>query len=95
MNISELTVQVVVALICAGIATILLPRRVPGGLMGLILVGLVGVWLGDWAFALLQTRFNLSLPWLYWDFQGVLIIPAIIGSAIVLFLLTSLVRWEN
>lgn len=93
MDISHLLVQVIVAIVCAGVANILVPRRIPGRLIGLILIGLAGVWVGEWGFALLRQRFGINYAWLYWQIQGVLIIPAIVGCAIVLYLVTTFLRW--
>jgi uncharacterized membrane protein YeaQ/YmgE (transglycosylase-associated protein family) len=95
MDISQLVVQIVVAVICAGIANIIVPRKIPGRLAGLILIGLAGVWVGQWGFSLLRQEFGISFPWLYWQIQGVLIIPAIIGSAIVLYLVTLFLKWGH
>lgn len=93
MDIARLFVHLTIAGFCAGIATILIPRRVPGKLLGLVLIGLAGVWVGDWVFLLLSQQFNLALPVLYTQIQGVLIIPAIVGSTIVLYLVTTFFRW--
>jgi len=92
MDITQLAVQVVVAIVCAGIANILVPRRIPGKLFGLVVIGLLGVWLGQWGFALIRQRFGINFEVLSWDIQGVLIIPAIIGSAIVLYLVTLFLK---
>jgi uncharacterized membrane protein YeaQ/YmgE (transglycosylase-associated protein family) len=53
-----------------------------------VLIGLAGVWLGEWGFTQLRSQFGINYTFLYWQIQGVLIIPAIIGSAIVLYLVT-------
>jgi len=95
MDITQLAIQVVVAIVCAGVANILVPRRIPGKLFGLVLIGLVGVWLGQWGFALMRQRFGLDFELLSWDIQGVLIIPAIIGSAIVLYLVTLFLKMAH
>ncbi|MEO1210971.1 MAG: hypothetical protein AAFX78_15715 [Cyanobacteria bacterium J06638_20] len=92
MNITQLAIQIVVAIVAAGIANILVPRRIPGRLPGLVIIGLVGVWVGEWGFRLMQQRFNIYWPILSWDIQGVQIIPAILGSAIVLYLVTLLIK---
>ena len=92
MDITRLAVQVVVAIVCAGLATILVPRRIPGRLVGLVLLGLIGVWVGEWGFALMRARFGLNFAFLAWNIEGVLIVPAIIGSAIVLYLVTLFLK---
>jgi uncharacterized membrane protein YeaQ/YmgE (transglycosylase-associated protein family) len=95
VEIARLLVHLIIAGVCAGIATILIPRRVPGKLLGLMVIGLAGVWVGDWAFLLLSQQFGLALPVLYTQIQGVLIIPAIVGSTIVLYLVTTFLRWAQ
>ncbi|MBD1910567.1 MULTISPECIES: hypothetical protein [unclassified Leptolyngbya] len=92
MDITQLVVQVVVAIVCAGVANILVPRRIPGKLFGLVMIGLLGVWVGQWGFALMRQRLGIAFPFLTWDIEGVLIIPAIIGSAIVLYLVTLFLK---
>lgn len=93
MDAPRLLVQIILAMICAGIANILIPRKIPGKLVGLLLIGLAGVWFGEWGFVLLRQRFGINYAFLYWNIQGVLIIPAIIGSAVVMYLVTTLLRW--
>ncbi|MBF2077398.1 MAG: hypothetical protein IGR76_02470 [Synechococcales cyanobacterium T60_A2020_003] len=95
MDISTLLVQLAIALVCAGLATVLLPRRIPGKLAGLILIGLGGVWLGSWAAELFRQRFGLDLPFLHWDFQGVPIIPSVLGSTVILYVVTTLLKWGH
>lgn len=92
MDITRLAVQVVVAIVCAGIANILVPRRIPGKLFGLVLIGLVGVWVGEWGFALMRARFGFNFAFLNWDVAGVLIVPAIVGCAIVLYVVTLFLK---
>lgn len=92
MDITRLAVQVVVAIVCAGVANLLVPRRIPGKLPGLVVIGLLGVWVGQWGFALMRQRFGISFNLLSWDIEGVLIIPAIIGCAIVLYLVTLFLK---
>jgi uncharacterized membrane protein YeaQ/YmgE (transglycosylase-associated protein family) len=93
MDIPHLIVQIVIALLCAGIATILIPRRIPGKLIGMIAIGLAGVWLGEWGARLLRQRYGISYSFLDWNIEGVPIVPAIIGSAIILYLVTSFLKW--
>lgn len=93
MDISRIFIQIVIALLCAGVASILVPRKIPGKLVGLILIGLAGVWVGEWGFALLYSRFGLNLPILLLSFKGVRLIPAIVGSTIVLYLVTLFLKW--
>lgn len=93
MDVSNLFVKVIIALVCAGIASVLVPRRIPGKLIGLLLVGLAGVIVGEWSFALLRQQFGLNLVFLHWGIRGVPIVPAIIGSTIVLYLVTTFLKW--
>lgn len=93
MDIPHLIVQIVIAILCAGIATILIPRRIPGKLIGMIAIGLAGVWLGEWGAELLRQRYGINYSFLNWNIEGVPIVPAIIGSAIILYLVTSFLKW--
>lgn len=95
MDILHLLIRLVIAIGCAAAADVLIPRRIPGGLAGLILIGLAGVWLGEWGFALLRQEFGIDFRFLYWQIEGVLIIPAIVGCAIVLYIVTAFIRWAR
>ncbi|WP_242043535.1 hypothetical protein [Leptolyngbya sp. FACHB-671] len=64
MDIPHLIVQIVIAILCAGIATILIPRRIPGKLIGMIVIGLTGVWLGEWGTGLLRQRYGINYSFL-------------------------------
>jgi uncharacterized membrane protein YeaQ/YmgE (transglycosylase-associated protein family) len=89
----SLLVQLLIAIACAFAANILIPRQVPGKLLGLMLIGLVGVLLGQWAADYLLQQYNFTLPFLTWSFRGVPIIPSVIGSAVVLYLVTAFLSW--
>jgi len=89
----SLLVQVLIALACAFAASILIPRQVPGQLVGLVLIGLVGVIVGQWVANYLLQQYSFSLPWLTWSFQGVPVVPSVIGSAIVLYVVTAFLSW--
>lgn len=89
----RLLIQVLIAVGCATAATILIPRQVPGKALGLALIGLIGVFVGQWMAEQLLSQYNLAAPWLEWDFQGVAIVPSIIGSMIVLYLVTAFLSW--
>ncbi|MBL1174532.1 hypothetical protein [Pantanalinema sp. GBBB05] len=93
MDLAHIAIQLVVAIGCATLGNILIPRRIPGRFFGLIVTGLVGVWLGEGSYQLLQRTFKLNLPWLHFNLMGVPIIPSIIGSMIVIYLVTTLLRW--
>lgn len=89
----NLVVQLLIAIACAFIANILVPRQVPGKMFGLVLIGLIGVLLGQWVVDSLLDQYVLALPWLSWDIQGVPIIPSVVGSTIVLYLVTAFLSW--
>ena len=91
-SLTNLLVKLVIAIVCASAANLLLPRRIPGGIAGLILIGLAGIWLGEWAFLLMRREFGLNFSFLYWHVQDVLILPAIVGCTIVLYLVSALIQ---
>lgn len=93
MTIPHLLTKLLIAVICAALADLLVPRRVPGGLAGLVLIGLAGIWVGESGFILLNQEFGINFAFLYWHISGVLIVPAIIGCAIVLYLVTAFISW--
>ena len=82
MDLQKLLIQLLIALACAGVANFLVPRRIPGKLAGLILIGLAGVWLGEWVVNFLRQEYGFSLD-----------ILAILGSTIILYLVTALLSW--
>lgn len=89
----SLLVQILIALGCAFLANLLIPRQVPGKLLGLLLIGLVGVVLGQWVANYLLSQYNLTLPALTWSLRGVPVLPSIVGSAIVLYVVTAFLSW--
>ena len=92
-DVISILVQVLIALACAFTANLLVPRQVPGKLFGLVLIGLIGVFVGQWVAAYLLQQYSFSLPWLTWSFQGVPLVPSIIGSTIVLYIVTAFLSW--
>ncbi|TVQ10821.1 MAG: hypothetical protein EA368_06830 [Leptolyngbya sp. DLM2.Bin27] len=92
-DLVSLLVQVLIALVCAFAANILVPRQVPGKLLGLVLIGLIGVFLGQWVVDYLLQQYSFTQPWLAWGFQEVPVVPSIIGSAIVLYMVTTFLSW--
>ena len=93
MDLSHLAVQLLIAIVCAGLANVLLPRQIPGKFLGLIATGLVGVWVGEIGSKLLKSQLGLDSAILHWGFQDVPILPSVIGSAIVIFITTTFLSW--
>lgn len=89
----NLVVQLLIAIACAFIANILVPRQVPGKMFGLVLIGLIGVLLGQWVVDSLLGQYDIAFSWLSWNIQGVPIIPSVVGSTIVLYLVTAFLSW--
>jgi uncharacterized membrane protein YeaQ/YmgE (transglycosylase-associated protein family) len=95
MDIEQLLVKVVLAILCAGVANILIPRQVPGKLTGLVLIGLAGVVLGEWIANFIRQEYGITFDWLRWQISGVAIVPAIVGSVVVLYSITTLMSWTR
>ncbi len=93
MNMNYLVVQLVIAIACGIVGNMLIPRELPGKFLGLVLVGLLGVWLGAWSYHLLKARYGLDFAILQWQIEGVPIVPSILGSAIVIYVLTGFLQW--
>jgi uncharacterized membrane protein YeaQ/YmgE (transglycosylase-associated protein family) len=93
MELSRLVVQLIVALVCAGAANMLIPRHVPGKFFGFLVIGLLGVVVGEWGFNLLRSQYGFNYNIFYWSIERVPILPSIIGSAIVLYVVTTLLQW--
>jgi uncharacterized membrane protein YeaQ/YmgE (transglycosylase-associated protein family) len=94
VDLTYILVQIAIALVCAAIAASLIPRQIPGKWLGLIVIGFAGVWLGEWLVNFLKSTYELPMPeFVLWDFQGVPVIPAIVGSAIVLYIVTTFLTW--
>ncbi|WP_421655387.1 hypothetical protein [Leptothermofonsia sp. ETS-13] len=91
----HLAVQLIVAILCAGIANILIPHRIPGRFLGLMLTGLTGVWLGEVVFKFLKDQYGVSSDILHWGILGVPLIPSVIGSVIELYLVTTFFGWRR
>lgn len=93
IDLKYLLIQVVIAIVCAGVAGILIPRQVPGKGVGLVIIGLAGVFIGEWVANYLRREYGLNWPFLRWEVENVPIIPSIIGSTIVLYLVTAFLSW--
>ena len=66
-----------VAAVCAGIADYIAPGRVPGGFLASVVVGIIGAWIGGMMFGAMGPAL-----------AGVSLLPAILGSALLIFLLS-------
>jgi uncharacterized membrane protein YeaQ/YmgE (transglycosylase-associated protein family) len=95
MDISDLLIRFALAVVCAGLANVLIPRRIPGKVFGLVVIGIVGVFFGEWAFMLLRQEFGIDHEVLRWQIQNVPILPAVIGSAVILYVLTLVLQWAK
>jgi uncharacterized membrane protein YeaQ/YmgE (transglycosylase-associated protein family) len=93
MDLSHLMVQLVIAIACGIVGNMLIPRQIPGRFLGLIIVGLVGVWLGEWTYHFLYAQYGFNYEFLSWKVENVPIVPSVIGSAIVIYVVTSFLRW--
>lgn len=93
MDLSHIAVQLIAAIVCGWIANMLIPGRIPGKFLGFVLTGLVGVWLGETVFKLLKAQHGLNYPFLYWSVGGIAVVPSIIGCAIIVYVVTTFVRW--
>ncbi|MBX9691755.1 MAG: GlsB/YeaQ/YmgE family stress response membrane protein [Cyanobacteria bacterium] len=71
----------IVAAVCAGIAAYLVPGTIPGGFLVSVIFGILGAWLGTSMIG----GFGPSL-------FGVPIVPAILGSALLVFVLSLFAR---
>lgn len=92
-DLTRLLIQILIAILCAGVANILIPRQIPGKAVGLVIIGLAGVFLGEWAYNFFKSQVDISLPFMEWGIQDVLIIPSVIGCAIVLYVVTAILSW--
>ena len=79
MSILGFLLFLIVAAVCAWIADALVPGRIPGGFLASAIVGVIGAWIGT-------ALFGHFGP----DLAGVSILPAIIGSALLVFALALL-----
>jgi len=77
MNLSHLAVQLVVAIACAAIANVVIPREIPGKFVGFIVTGLLGVWVGEAAYKFVRVNYGINSPFLNWGIEGVPILPSI------------------
>ncbi len=81
MSLLGLLISIIMAIIIGFIGDALVRSDMPGGIIGSMVAGFVGAWLGHFLFG----HFG---P----DIAGFAIIPAIIGAAIVVFLVGLVFR---
>ncbi len=94
-DITRLLVQILIAIVCALIANVLIPRTVPGKLLGLVLIGFAGVFIGEWISNYILAEYSIEIPALQWEFKDVPILPSIVGSMIVLYVITAVMSWAR
>ena len=76
MSILGFILFLIVAAVCAWIAEAIVPGRIPGGFLASAVIGIIGAWIGT-------SLFGHFGP----DLAGVALVPAIIGSALLVFIL--------
>lgn len=81
MSILGFLFYCLVAAVCAGIAEYIAPGRVPGGFLAAVVVGIIGAWIGG----ALMGSVGPALA-------GVSLLPAIIGSSLLIFLMSLIGR---
>ena len=84
MGILSFILFLIVASVCAFLAERLVPNCVPGGFLTSAIVGIIGAWVGGG----LIGHFG---P----DLAGVALIPCILGSAVLVFLVSLVSRGFN
>jgi uncharacterized membrane protein YeaQ/YmgE (transglycosylase-associated protein family) len=75
MGILMFIMYLLIASACAWIAAALVPGTVPGGFLASVIVGVLGAWVGT-------SLMGAVGP----DLAGVPLLPAILGSALLIFL---------
>ncbi len=81
MSILGFIIYLFVAAACAWIAASIVPGRVPGGFFTAAVFGIIGAWVGS----SLMGSFGPVL-------EGVAVVPAIIGSGLVIFMVAMFTR---
>ena len=77
MGLLSFILFLIVASVCAFIAERLVPNSVPGGFLTSAIVGIIGAWIGG-------SLIGHIGP----DLAGVVLIPCILGSALLVFLVS-------
>jgi len=81
VSILSFILFLIVASVCAFLAERLVPNNVPGGFLTSAIVGIIGAWIGG----------NL-IGHFGPDLAGVALIPCILGSAVLVFVLSLVSR---
>jgi uncharacterized membrane protein YeaQ/YmgE (transglycosylase-associated protein family) len=81
MSILAFIFYLIVAAACAWIAAAIVPGRVPGGFFTAAIFGIIGAWIGS----SLMGSFGPVV-------ESVAVVPAIIGSGLLIFMLTLFSR---
>lgn len=81
MSVLGFILFLIVAAVCAWIAEAIVPGTIPGGFLTSAIFGVIGAWIGGSAFG----SFGPSLA-------GVSLVPCILGSAILVFIVSLLSR---
>ncbi len=81
MSILSFILFLIVASVCAFIAERLVPNNVPGGFLTSAIVGIIGAWVGG-------SLIGHVGP----DLAGVALVPCILGSALLVFVLSLFSR---
>lgn len=81
MGILMFIMFLLIASACAWLAAALVPGTIPGGFLASVIVGVIGAWVGT----------SLMGP-VGPDLAGVPLLPAILGSALVIFLFSLISR---
>lgn len=77
-------VTIIMAIVIGAIGSAIAPGGMPGGILGSMIAGFVGAWLGSWLLGAWGPVIG-----------GFAVLPAIIGAALFVFLLTLLSRTIN
>ena len=80
----SLIVTIVMAIVIGAIGSAIAPGGMPGGILGSMIAGFVGAWLGSWLLGAWGPVIG-----------GFAVLPAIIGAALFVLLLTLLSRTMN
>lgn len=81
MSILTFILFLIVAAVCAWIGEKLVPGVIPGGFLTSAIVGIIGAWIGG----MMMGHFGPELA-------GVSLVPCILGSAVLVFLLSLVSR---